>query len=420
MNLAEQSSFVQSLVDQPYDQDALFVVHEAMAQDPGAYAALLVEAATLTREHVAASRWLTEAARVRLQTLGDQRGGVRLLEAALERDPVNLRAAEHLVELYRAHQEDEELATVLRARAAALHARYVREPVELPRAALAFEKLSGVFEAIGDTAEAIAALRTALELERVRSRNTTPSPPPDGPPDGPPESAFRSLAPRSSPGAAPRPESPWSAHPVRDPRDTMPSPLPPAPSSGPRPTSATELRETISPESAAPPQPERGNPLLAVIEALHALRRSDDVVDGAALVLRTALAAIPSLAAFVHVVDVGTRDFVVVAAAGEQSSEVIGTRTAEGDPVMGRALTDMQAITLDAGLHGWFVASRWQAVRPERTVLCAPVQYDGAHLGAIELVDPTDRGTFTDADRHAMTYMGERFAEFLADRSLTF
>ena len=46
------------------------------------------------------------------------------------------------MDLYRNHREDEELAGVLRARAAALHDRYVREPAELPRAAIAFEKLS--------------------------------------------------------------------------------------------------------------------------------------------------------------------------------------------------------------------------------------------------------------------------------------
>jgi GAF domain-containing protein len=51
-------------------------------------------------------------------------------------------------------------------------------------------------------------------------------------------------------------------------------------------------------------------------------------------------------------------------------------------------------------------------------VLCAPVQLDGQNLGAIELIDPLEPGGFTDGDRHAMTYVGERFAEFLSDRSI--
>lgn len=162
------------------------------------------------------------------------------------------------------------------------------------------------------------------------------------------------------------------------------------------------------------------DPLLAVIEALHALRRLDDVVEGAALVLRTALAAIPSVAGFVHVADVASRDFVVVAASGAQHVEVIGTRTSERDPLLLRALSEMQAVTVEATNPDALIGDRWHIVCPTHAILCAPVQFDGRHLGAIELVDPTRSSSFTEADRHAMTYVGERFAEFLSDRDMTF
>src|SRR5262245_17550439 len=106
MNVAKQNPFVQRLVDHPYDHEALFAVYQATAKDPNAYSSLLVEAASRTREDVAASHWLTEAARVQAQVLHDEKGTLRLLEAALERDPLNLRAAEQIVELYRAHNDD--------------------------------------------------------------------------------------------------------------------------------------------------------------------------------------------------------------------------------------------------------------------------------------------------------------------------
>src|SRR5882672_4285927 len=273
MNLPEQSSFVQSLVDQPYDQHTLLTVYEALGKDPKAYAALLVAAAGSTDQHTAASHWLTEAARVRMQALRDDRGGVELLEAALERDPLNLRAAEHLVELFRTRKEDVELAGLLRARAAALHDRYVREPVELPRAAMAFEKLSGVYEAIGDSSAAIAALRTALEIERARVRQTTPSPPPEGRAS---TSSFRALARQASAEAAASPEPLFGARPERD---TLPSPVPAA--SRERRSEKPSGRQTVSLSRRAP-----ADPLLSVIEALHALRRSEGVAEGAALVLR--------------------------------------------------------------------------------------------------------------------------------------
>ena len=413
MHVAEQDPFVLSLVGRPHDQQALVSVHEALAKDPRAYASLLEIAAGRTAEHVAASHWLTEAARVKMHALRDERGGVRLLEAALERDPLNLRAAEHLVELFRAHQEDAELAEILRARADALRQRYSSEPVGMPRAALAFETLSGVYEAIGDSAAAIDALRTALELERGQTRHTTPSPTPDYGP----ESSFRSKPESARHGDAPPPEPRrWTAAPPAS-RDTVRSSLPPQadgsgrPSIEPIPSMAVPTLQGQSP---------RADPLLAVIEALHALRRTDDVVEGAALVLRTALAAIPAVAGFVHVADVTTRDFIAVAASGAQHTEVIGSRTSEDDPLVRRALTEMQAVVVEATSPDTLVGDRWKIVCPTHAVLCAPVQFDGRHLGAIELVDPIRASTFDDADRHAMTYVGERFAEFLAERDITF
>jgi hypothetical protein len=405
MNVAKQNPFVQRLVDHPYDHEALFAAYQATAKDPGAYCSLLVEAASRTSEHVAASHWLTEAARVQAQVLRDEKGTLRLLEAALERDPLNLRAAEQIVDFYRSRNDDEELSRVLRARSTTLRARCSENPVELPRAAQAFEKLSGAFEAIGDSNAAISALRTALELERAHSRNTTPSPPPDAPAPSAPR--IRTARVDSEEPRVPPPERSVSRAPGSEPRDTVRSSLP-----------------ALAPKHSGPPTapPERvvpADPLLAVVEALHALRRSDDVVEGAALVLRTALSAIPCAAGFVHVCDLATRDFVVVAASGPEQAEIVGTRASENDPWLGRAMREMEAVAVDAG-DTRLTGTRFGVVRPLHAVLCSPVQFDGRALGAIELVDPTLAEQFTLADRNAMTYVGERFAEFLAERSIAF
>ncbi|HVU04828.1 MAG TPA: GAF domain-containing protein [Polyangiaceae bacterium] len=398
------------MVGRPHDRRALASVHQALGKDPKAYAALLERAAARTEEHTAASHWLTEAARVRTQTLGDDQAGVRLLEAALERDPLNLRAAEHLSELYRSHREDQELRAMLASRAKEIRKRYSSEPVPSQRAVVAFEKLSSVFEALGDSASAIEALRTALELERANSRHTTPSPPSAAPASGPAASSASARV------EAPAPEPPWSAIPSSRPdRDTVRSSVPAEGAA-----SSTEP-VSVPPVSAArasemPPS----DPLLGVIEALHALRHADGVVDGAALVLRTALAAIPSVAGFVHVADLATRDFVVVAASGAQNTEIIGMRTSEADPMFAHALAAGEAIAVDATHPDALNGSRFLVICPTHSVLCAPVQYDGRTLGAIELVDPTRRSEFSAADRNAMTYVGERLAEFLSDRSIAF
>jgi hypothetical protein len=281
----------------------------------------------------------------------------------------------------------------------------VREPVELPRAAVAFEKLSGVYEALGDSSAAIAALRTALEIERARVRQTTPAPPPDGG-----VSSLRALAPPPSSDPAPPLEGTWSDPPERD---TLASPLP-----APGEEGTASQRDYGAARAPASSKRAPADPLLSVIEALHALRRCEGVVEGAALVLRTALNAIPCIAGMVHVADVGTRDYVVVAASGEQSAETIGGRTTDTDVVLSRAFDAMQSVTVDLPSVVIGVLPRFGAMRANGAVLCAPVQHDGQNLGAIELVEPEGRAVFTDGDRHAMTYVGERFAEFLADRSI--
>jgi hypothetical protein len=419
MQLAEHDSYVQLLLEKPYDERALESVYVAMGRDPRAYASLLVRAAETTSENVPASHWLTEAARVKVHALRDESDGVRLLEAALERDPLNLRAAEHMVELYRVRGEDRELAQLLKSRADGMRQSYQTERVTLPHAALAFEKLSGVYEAIGDSSCALDSLRTALELERARGRATAPSPPPDGPP----ESALRSREADSvGPGALP-PEPRWSAGPARAPNDTVPSPVPSPPEAGPPRETLSEpadSRRTTRPPTLLPTTPPPAvDPLLSVIEALHALRRIDDVVEGAALVLKTALSAIPSAAGLVHLADTGAREFVVVAAAGTRNTELVGARTPESDLLLDKALRDTDSLVVPQGSLE-LATTRFGLVSPERSVLCAPAQYDGQKLGAIELVDPQRTATFTAADRHAMTYVGERFAEFLADRSISF
>ena len=417
MQLAEHDSYVQLLLEKPYDERALESVFVAIGKDPRAYASLLVRAAESTSEHVPASHWLTEAARVKLHALRDESDGVRLLEAALERDPLNLRAAEHMVEVYRVRTEDRELAQLLKTRADRMRQRYQTEPVALPHAALAFEKLSGVYEAIGDSSCALDSLRTALELERARMRSTAPSPPPEGPP----ESALRSREADSvGPGALP-PEPRWSAGPGHGTADTIPSPIPAPPTADEaRVSEPADSRRTTRPPTLSPTVPPPAvDPLLSVIEALHALRRMDDVVEGAALVLKTALAAIPSVAGLVHLADHGTREFVVVAAAGTKNADLVGTRTPEADVLLDRALRNTDSVVVAQGAME-LAGSRFDLVGPERSVLCAPAQYDGQKLGAIELVDPQRTTAFTAADRHAMTYVGERFAEFLADRSIAF
>lgn len=405
MNLARERPLIRRLLDEPDDPRSLVQVHQALGRDPGAYAALLIEAAGATGDDTAASYWLVEAARVKLNPLKEDAAAIRLLEQALERDPRNLRAAEHLVEIFRSRSEDRELAKKVHECADQLKARYSSEPVEIPRAVAAFEKLSSVYEAIGDAEAALATLRMAFEFERARNPNTTPSPP-----NSTRVPSLRTGVDASAEPSAPAPEPRWSSAPMSESRDTLPSPIP------------AVLAEPSSPESELPRRTSLapGDPLLKVIEALHGLRRIEEVVEGAALVLRTVMDSIPSHAAFVHVCDEATRDYVVITALGDGSADVVGSRAPENDPLIAHALEASQSVKVDAGDPSLRTGTRWKTMCPARAVLCAPVHYDGRYFGAIELVDPLSSRGFRDADRHAMTYVGERLGEFLADRTIAF
>jgi GAF domain-containing protein len=63
---------------------------------------------------------------------------------------------------------------------------------------------------------------------------------------------------------------------------------------------------------------------------------------------------------------------------------------------------------------------RWATVGSCRSLVCAPVEQGGRFLGLLELSNPRDGGPFHETDGHALTYMGEQFAEFLASRGLVF
>ncbi|MBM4363255.1 MAG: hypothetical protein FJ104_11280, partial [Deltaproteobacteria bacterium] len=355
MQLATQRAIIDRLAGAPADRGVLAELRAATEGDPTAYVELLVAAAARTSADASAARYLVEAARVREETLRDPHSAARLLEWALERDPLNLRAATRLVELVRSRRDDEELARLLRERTEALRERVTREPSSVPRASHAFERLSGAYEALGDPDSAIAALRTALELERAEHRGTFPSPPPDGPPS----SAWEELNPTGGP-AVPDPAGEDA------PRDTIPSPRPAA---------------------VAPTTGGAGGtaPLLAVIEALHELRQATGLEDGAARVLSTTLAAIPCASGRVLVEHPVTRELTVVA-------------------------------TESPGASATWPASPGGADTTETGDLGCSVQFDGRIVGRIELSGPEAPLGFSAADREALTYVADRFADFLADR----
>lgn len=113
-------ALVQRLVHNPHDQEAIRYAHHAGQSDPRSYAMLLEKVGTATQDPTFACHWLTEAAQVWSETLGDAHRAARALMIAIDRDPTQPAPADKLATLYRDKGDSKALAALLERRAKAL------------------------------------------------------------------------------------------------------------------------------------------------------------------------------------------------------------------------------------------------------------------------------------------------------------
>ena len=113
--------------------------------------------------------------------------------------------------------------------------------------------------------------------------------------------------------------------------------------------------------------------------------------------------------------DINKREFVLVRQSGGPRSAVLA-RISEKAPIALAAMRTHQAIVLaDAKADERAHDERWKTMGVElKSLICAPVEVGGRYLGLIELANPLDNRAFTDGDGHALTYIGQQFAEFVA------
>ncbi|HRI66646.1 MAG TPA: hypothetical protein PK156_20495, partial [Polyangium sp.] len=100
MDPRELEMVVQRLIANPHDQEALAYAHRAGQTDPRIYAHVLERVGTQTPDPAYGAHWLSEAANVWQQAMGDMSNTVRTLMLAVDRDPMG-RAAERLVQMFR-------------------------------------------------------------------------------------------------------------------------------------------------------------------------------------------------------------------------------------------------------------------------------------------------------------------------------
>ncbi len=197
--------------------------------------------------------------------------------------------------------------------------------------------------------------------------------------------------------------------PAAAPVSSFPSPAQPRPGSVP-PSSDFSARIRTS-----------GEELIAdLFEAMHALDFCKDSVEAAAFTLKLAMEKLAGDTGAVHLYDIDRREFVVVQAAGPGADALRGLRTSDTDPLASEAMRTRGALIVaaasgDARASG----SRWEALateagRPIEAIACARATQAGRFLGLVELANLEGTGPFAQGDEHALTYISERFAEFVA------
>lgn len=119
MDPRELEMVVQRLVANPHDQEALAYAHRAGQQDPRVYAHILERVGTQTPDPAYGAHWLSEAANVWQQAMGDMSNTVRTLMLAVDRDPMG-RAAERLGQMFREKGDAMSLVQLLERQTASL------------------------------------------------------------------------------------------------------------------------------------------------------------------------------------------------------------------------------------------------------------------------------------------------------------
>ena len=160
-------TLVQRLVANPHDQEALAYAHQAGAADPRAYASLLERVGMSTQDPGYASHWLSEAANVWAQTLGDAHRAAQILMAAIDKDPTQQVAADRLAQLYRDRGEIKGLAALLERRAKALTPYIGQSPEMRAHVASMYEELGRLWAdaPLSQPRKAIEHYRRAMEVE---------------------------------------------------------------------------------------------------------------------------------------------------------------------------------------------------------------------------------------------------------------
>jgi GAF domain-containing protein len=156
-----------------------------------------------------------------------------------------------------------------------------------------------------------------------------------------------------------------------------------------------------------------------LFEACGDLHFVQDTLAGAEFILALTLDKLPSQAGIVSLFDMNKREFVVVRQTPASGSALL-QRIPERTAAAATAMRSHHAVVIaDASGGEHAKDARWAALGVEpKSLICAPVELNGRYLGLIELANPLDGKSYSASDGHALTYIGQQFAEFVASHGV--
>jgi len=154
-----------------------------------------------------------------------------------------------------------------------------------------------------------------------------------------------------------------------------------------------------------------------LFDAMEDLPFLETALEASAFCLSAALRVLPSRAGMVHLYDINTREFITVYTQGENTEKLLMARTPETDALFAAAMGRHRAMAFRYD-RGGSPRDRHTFFGPPRSVLTAPAMVDGRYLGIIELIDPMQGGIFDERAENAISYVADRFAEFLSQHGI--
>ena len=258
-----------------------------------------------------------------------------------------------------------------------------------------------------------------FEYAPTNPQQVSDVPPPQAQPSGPPPTAGPAPAQATSaPSSAPQVSPAQAKIPDRFSVDVQVE-------SGPKAAPPKAAPPRAAPPRAAPPQaaPEpvieefdADRVLSEVFEELQDMFLLQTQDDCAEFVIDLSMKKIPVEGGTIFLADINTRDMLFAAVRGPSAQNLKGRVLDMRKGIVGFTAREGAAIAIsDVSKDPRFCSDFDQSgAFKTKSVLCAPIQYEGRTFGAIELLNKIGSDMFTQGEINVVTYLASQLAEYIA------